>query len=162
MSPVDGDVLRGAMREWTTGVAVVTSRWGDSEHGMTVNSLSSVCLDPAMVSVNLAHGTRTQQMVEQSGFFGVTILAEDQAEIADRFAGRIAEEQDRFHGLELYILDSGAAMIRSGLVSLDCRVVQSIALTHSTLYIAEVIAVQHNRAGDPLIYHQRVYHRLGK
>ncbi|TLN16183.1 flavin reductase family protein, partial [bacterium] len=82
------EALRQAMRHWTTGVSVVTSRYGDAQHGMTVNSLASLSLDPPMLTVTLANATRTFELVKRSGVFGVTILGADQGPISDRFAGR--------------------------------------------------------------------------
>lgn len=160
LSQQTSENLRQAMRQWTTGVTVVTSRYGEKKHGMTVNSFTSLSLDPPLVSVTLAVGTRTQRLVEQSGVFGVTILNEDQVEISDRFAGRIPEGNDRFDGLETFELVSGALLIRGGLAYLDCKVVHSYAMPASKLYIGEVQAVQIVPDGFPLIYHNRLYHRL--
>lgn len=152
--------LRQAMRHWTSGVAVVTSRFGDRRHGMTVNSLTSISLDPPMVTVTLANATRTFELVRLSGIFGVTILAADQAAISDRFAGRDAHEEDRFAGLDTFTLSSGAAFLRGGLAFLDCRVVLSYPFQNSTLLIGEVIAIESLQEADPLIYHNRVYRKL--
>ncbi len=160
LSPLPAENLRHAMRQWTTGVTVVTSRSGDRRHGMTVNSFTSLSLDPPLVSVTLALGTRTQRLVEQSGIFGVTILHEGQVEISDRFAGRIPEGTDRFDGLETFELVTGAPLIQGGLAYLDCRVVHSYAMPSSKLYIGEVQAVQTAGGDSPLIYHNRLYHRL--
>lgn len=160
MSQVPAEYLRHAMRQWTTGVTVVTSRLGDLRHGMTVNSFTSLSLDPPLVSVTLALETRTQRLVEQSGIFGVTILKEDQAEISDRFAGRIPEGTDRFSDLEIFELVSGVPFIQGGLAFLDCRVIHAYAMRSSRQYIGEVIAVQTARNGQPLVYHNRLYHRL--
>ncbi|GAP14068.1 conserved protein/domain typically associated with flavoprotein oxygenases, DIM6/NTAB family [Longilinea arvoryzae] len=154
------DSLRQAMRHWTTGVSIVTSQYGDSQHGMTVNSLTSISLDPPMVSVTLANGTRTFELVKRSGVFGVTILGADQASIADRFAGRAAPEDNRFEGLDTFSIQSGVPFIRGGLAFLDCRVVFSYPLPNSTLFIGEVTAVDTLQEADPLVYHNRVYRKL--
>lgn len=160
MEQVSGEILRNVMRNWTTGVAVLSACAGENRHGMTVNSFTSLSLEPPLVSVTLANTTRTRNLVEQSGAFGVTILAEDQAEMADRFAGRIPEDEDRMTGIETFTLVSGTPLITSGLVCLDCKVIHRYPMKNSTLYIGEVVAVRHNREGQPLVYHNRVYHRL--
>ncbi len=160
MSLISPEILRHAMRQWTTGVAVVTSCTENHQHGMTVNSFTSLSLDPPLVSVTLANNTRTRNLVEQAGIFGVTILAEEQGDISDRFAGRIADDDDRFAGMETYTLISQAPQLASGLVCLDCKVIQRHELAGSTLYIGQVQAVRHNRDGKPLVYHNRIYRRL--
>lgn len=159
---VTAEILRHVMRRWTTGVAVVTSRFEGEQHGMTVNSFTSVSLDPPLVCVTLAVETRTRNLVERSGVFGVTILGEGQADLSDRFAGRLPEVEDRFAGLETFELESGVPLLRDGLVSLDCRVVHRYATQNSVLYVGEVTAVQHTSEDWPLVYHNRLYHRLGE
>lgn len=154
------EFLRQAMRHWTSGVSVVTSSSGDRRHGMTVNSLTSISLDPPMVAVTLANATRTFELVRLSGVFGITILAADQAAISDRFAGRDAHDEDRFAGLETFTLASGAPFIRGGLAFIDCRVTFSYPLPHSTLLIGEVTAIESLQEADPLVYHNRVYRKL--
>ncbi len=154
------DSLRQAMRHWTTGVSIVTSQYGDSRHGMTVNSLTSISLDPPIVSVTLANATRTFELVKRSGVFGVTILGAEQASIADRFAGRAAPEANRFEGLDTFSLQSGVPFIRGGLAFLDCRVIFSYPLPNSTLFLGEVTAVDTLQEADPLVYHNRVYRKL--
>lgn len=159
---VTPEMLRHAMRHWTSGVTVVTSRYGDQQHGMTVNSFTSLSLDPPVVTVSLAVGTRTQNLVEQSRVFGVTILREGQAEISDRFAGRFTADDDRFDGLKTFVLASGVPLLQDGLVSLDCRVKSTYQSGNSMLYIGEVTAIQQTGEGAPLVYHNRLYHKLGE
>lgn len=159
---VSAEMLRHAMRHWTTGVTVVTSCYETLRQGMTVNSFTSISLEPPLVTVTLAAGTRTQNMVEQSGVFGVTILSEGQADLSDRFAGRTPGDEDRFDGLETFELVSGVPLLQDGLVSLDCRVVHRYPTVDSILYIAEVVAIRHTSEGRPLVYHNRLYHKLGE
>lgn len=155
--------LRAVMRLWTSGVAVLTARHGETAHGMTVNSFTSVALQPPLVSVSLQKGTRTLALVLDSGFFGVTILAADQQEISERFAGRVPEEGDRLAGLEVGTLVSGAPLLEGGLAWLDCRLAQTLDLGASVLVIGEVLATRVLQPeGAPLLYFRRGYWGLGQ
>lgn len=157
----NGEELRATMRLWASGVAVLTARHGENAHGMTVNSFTSISLEPPWVSVSLQKGTRTRDLVLASGFFGVTILAADQQEISDRFAGRVPEEGDRLAGLKTQTLVSGAPLLEGGLAWLDCRVVQTVDASGSTLVIAQVLATRVLQPqGKPLIYFNRSYRTL--
>jgi flavin reductase (DIM6/NTAB) family NADH-FMN oxidoreductase RutF len=159
MNPI-GEELRNAMRHWTTGVAIVTSFDGQHRHGMTVNSLTSVSLDPPIVTVTLAHITRTYALVSQSGVAGITILSSGQGVISDRFAGKVPEEQDRFAGLETFTIQTGAAFIRGGAAFLDCRVRATYPLGISTLFLMDVVEARPTEDTAPLVYFNRIYHRL--
>lgn len=160
------EMLRRAMRQWVTGVSIVTSRLGELTHGMTVNSFISISLDPPLVSMSMNNDTRTHELVDESGFFGVTILSVAQLPLAERFAGRQDASFDRMAGLDTFTLGSGAPLIRGGLAFVDCKVVLRYPTLHSTLFIGEVIAAQvvtpvpGEAELEPLVYHNRAFTRL--
>jgi flavin reductase (DIM6/NTAB) family NADH-FMN oxidoreductase RutF len=130
------------------------------QHGMTVSSFTSISLEPPYVLVSLARQARTHGLVLHSGAFSVTILAADQQEISDRFAGRTPDDEDRFAGLPTYTLSTGAPLLAGGLAGLDCRVVASQEVGTTTIFIGEVIALSEPASGDPLLYYNRTYQEL--
>ena len=148
------------MRMWSTGVTVVTVQHNNRRHGMTVSSFTSVSLDPPLVLVSLEQITKTHRLVQQAGYFGVTILEESQQQVSDRFAGRISEYRDRFDGLETFAMVSGAPMLAQGLAWLDCQVVVTYQAGNHTVFIGEVLAVKSRDTGQPLLYYNRDYRRL--
>jgi len=153
--------LRLAMRRWATGVTIVTSRVNEIQHGMTVSSFTSVSLEPPTVLISLEKTTRTHELVQDSGFFGVTILGHGQAEISDRFAGRQTEDQDRFLGLDTFTLETGVPLLADGLASFDCRVVSAYEVGSHTIFIGDVLASQIKMdESQPLIYFNRNYRIL--
>ena len=154
--------LRAAMRAWSAGVAVVTSVHGGWQHGATVNSFTSISLEPPLISVTLRQMTHTHELVEKSGEFAITILAAHQGSLSDRFAGKIPDITDRFEGVETGRLLIDAPLIKGGMAYFNCRVVNTIPVGENTLFIAEVIAAQGEGEGDPLVYHNRVFWKLMK
>ena len=153
-----GESLRQAMRRWASGVAVVTSRFEDASHGMTVNSFGSISLDPPLVTVTMNTNTRTYALVQQSGIFAVTVLSRLQQPLAELFAGRVVEDQDRMAGLETFTLVTGAPLLAGGAAFVDCRVLDRYAMPHSTLFIAEALAAQTTgEALPPLVYFNRAF-----
>jgi flavin reductase (DIM6/NTAB) family NADH-FMN oxidoreductase RutF len=150
-----GEELRNAMRKWVTGVSVVSSISEGIRHGMTVNSFTSISLDPPIVTVTLANDTRTYQLVMRSGVFGLTVLSNQQQFVSDRFAGRDLETSDRFEGMDTFQLQTGCPLITGGLAFLDCRVVHTYPMPLSTLFIGEVIVGKSIEATNPLIYFNR-------
>jgi len=157
---LDPEQLRRAMRAWTTGVTVVTAKYLDQQYGMTVNSFTSISLEPPLVSLALKRLTHTCELVEKSGEFGVTILSAGQKELSDRFAGKFPEVKDRFEGVPTETLTLDIPLIKGGIAYFNCRVVNSIPAGENILFAAEVLAVRGEGEGDPLVYHNRVYHRL--
>lgn len=153
--------LRLAMRLWATGVTIVTSKVKEVQHGMTVSSFTSVSLDPPTVLISLEKSTRTHELVQESGIFGVTILGSGQREISDRFAGRQTEFQDRFLGVDIFTLETGVPLLVDGLASFDCRVVSAYEVGSHTIFIGDVLASQIKmNESKPLIYFNRNYRIL--
>ena len=157
---LDPEQLRHAMRAWTTGVAVVTAQHDGHRYGMTVNSFTSISLEPPLISVALKHLTHTHELVEKSGEFSITVLASHQKELSDRFAGKLPSIHDRFDGVATEKLLIDAPLLQEGLAYFNCRVVTSIPVGENTLFVAEVIAARGEGEGNPLVYHNRVYWKL--
>ena len=156
----DPEQLRNAMRQWATGVAIVTASHEGVTHGMTVSSFTSVSLTPPQVLISLAQDTRTHALVKESRHFGVTLLAQGQDDISDRFAGRISDEQDRMAGLETMKLESGVPVLQEGLAQFDCRVIATFASGTHTLFIGAVLAARSQENTSPLLYYNRGYRSL--
>ncbi|MCL4559358.1 MAG: flavin reductase family protein [Chloroflexi bacterium] len=159
-SLADPESMRRAMRQWVAGVTVVTSRFGEVQHGMTVSSFTSISLTPPMILVSLERSTRTHGLISASGYFGVTILSGAQKQLSETFAGRIGSDEDRFKDIETFNLLSPAPFLKRGLAFLDCRVVNVVEAGTSTVFFAEVMAAQSGEDFDPLAYTNRSYFTL--
>jgi flavin reductase (DIM6/NTAB) family NADH-FMN oxidoreductase RutF len=161
--PLQGQ-LRLAMRQWASGIGVAAAAHDGALHGMTVSSFTSVSADPPVVLVSLHKDTRTHELVLESGAFGVTLLAADQQELSDRFAGRLGHNEDRFSGLEWFTLVTGSPLLYGGLAVFDCRLKDSYDAVSTTVMFGEVVnARMSNRPEDklqPLLYFNRDYRWL--
>lgn len=160
---VDGDEIRAAMRYWATGVAIVSTLKNQEQHGMTVNSFTSISLNPPFIVVTLENTARTYNLIKASGVFGVTILSSKQEVISNRFAGRDTENKDRFDGIKTETLSTGSPFIKGGMAYFDCRVTSSHPAGTNTLIVAEVIATKidtETNLDDPLLYYSREYRQL--
>jgi len=156
---VSSDSVRQSMRYWATGVTIVTAAHKGQQHGMTVSSFTSLSLDPPRLLISLAKGTRTCRLVALSRRFGVSLLAEDQRELSDRFAGRMSEEEDRLAGLEVFQLATGAPLLKGALAWLDCRVTRTMDSGSHLVFIAEPLAAlsTEDSLAAPLLYFNRSY-----
>jgi flavin reductase (DIM6/NTAB) family NADH-FMN oxidoreductase RutF len=159
---LDPEKLRRAMRAWTTGVAIVTSIYEGQQYGMTVNSFTSVSLEPPLICVTLKRLTHTHDLVVKSGMFSVTILTAAQKDLSDRFAGKFPNIIDRFDGIQTETISLDAPVFKDGMAYFDCRVVSSMPVGENTLFVAEVLDARGEGEGEPLVYHNREYCKLTK
>jgi flavin reductase like protein len=96
--------FRGCVGEFATGVAVVTAEHEGVPAGMTLNSFTSVSLEPLLVLVSLASGSRTLHAARSSGRFAVSFLARGQQDVALEFSqpwaqfplGHVARDREGF------------------------------------------------------------------
>lgn len=148
------------MRRWASGVSIVTGYDDGEIHGMTVSSFTSLSLEPPLVLVALERTSRTHRIVAASGQFLVAILAEDQQPLSDRFAGRIADDLDRFDGVDYWQAASGCPVPERSLAYLDCTVTGSHVTGTHTMFIGEVQQADQLRRAPPLVYFNRQYRNL--
>ncbi len=69
-----------------TAVTVITAPGPNGPSGATANAVVSLSLDPPLMLAALDRRSRTLAALRSAGAFGVNVLAEDQAELAHRFA----------------------------------------------------------------------------
>lgn len=149
-APPDTAAMRRCMGRFTTGVAVVTSIDATGEpQGMTINSLTSVSVDPCVLLVSLTVGTRTSNALDAAGRFAVSILGVRQEAIARRFATRGGA---RFDGLRHVMTDTGLPVVEDALVHADCRVCRTIDIGDHRVYFGEVTSLR-DREGTGLTFH---------
>ncbi len=78
--------LRGALGRYSTGVAIVTTLTEDGRHtGVTVNSFSSVSLEPPLVLFSLLRSATIYAVFERARGFNVNVLSQKQKLVSNRF-----------------------------------------------------------------------------
>ena len=149
MSEALVSAFRGCVGEFATGVTVVTAEHEGVSAGMTLNSFTSVSLDPLLVLVSLGNTSRTLHAASSSGRFAVSILKRGQQEVALDFSEPGApfpiRHVQRDH--EGYVPVIGAAAV------LRCHIERIEGAGDHALVIGEVVSIAHG-GGEPLIFHR--------
>jgi flavin reductase (DIM6/NTAB) family NADH-FMN oxidoreductase RutF len=153
---VDGRRLRDTMGRFATGVALVTVEHAGCGHGMTVNSLTSVSLDPPLILVCLARHSRTAAAIGARGAFVVNILDDSQDALSNRFARPGGD--DRFAGIDVRTNAHGLPEVPA-LAHLTCLVRAIHDGGDHDIVVADVLDT-HIRELRPLIFHRGRYDTL--
>src|SRR5258708_17173377 len=135
---VESGILRATMRQWATGVTVVTTVADGEYTGMTVSSFTSVALEPATVLVCLNKDTHTHDVVLKSGVYAVSMLAAGQDALSNPLAGTDPTVTDRFAGLSLATAETGSPLLPGAAAWLDCIVRSTHDTITPTIFIPEV------------------------
>jgi len=113
-----------ACAQFSTGVAIATVvDPGGSPHGMTVNSFTSVSLDPPLVLVCIDHKARIREHFLASEFFAINILRETQQDLSTHFA---RPSDDRFGIVDWFPGETAAPLIPNALATLECATIQRL------------------------------------
>ncbi len=150
------------MGHFVTGVTVVTALDGDQPCGITVNALSSVSLDPALVMIALDRRRFMTPIVRRAGRYAVNILSEEQQALSDCFAGApVVPGRDAFCGAAWCPGQTGLPLLDGAIATIECTVVETFSAGDHDLFIGRVdsLANEHHHP-MPLLYYRRRYLRI--
>jgi flavin reductase (DIM6/NTAB) family NADH-FMN oxidoreductase RutF len=156
------EALRQTMRQWASGVTVVTCANTEHRAGLTVNAFSSVSLDPALILICLQKGTSTLGLIQEARIFAVSILRENHAHLSAQFAGftQLPDGADRFYNVPITTHVTGAPILTEAGAWMDCRVHSITDIGSTSIIIGEVVGTGYQENVTPLIYHNRTYFKL--
>ena len=146
---------RAALGGFATGIAVVLAPVGDHAIGLTVNSFTSVSLDPPLVLWCLGDTSDRGVHFRPAPGFVVNILGADQQDVAERCAKR---GRYRFEMDELDHSHPGLPALPSALTRLWCHAYDQITLGDHIAMVGRVQAFDHT-GGDGLTYFSGGYGR---
>ena len=90
---LDARDFRSALGCFPTGVCLVTTLGpGGRPEGLTINSFSSVSLDPPMILWNLARSAASASVFRDAEFFAVNVLAREDAALSTHFSKSSADK----------------------------------------------------------------------
>ncbi|MQS15561.1 flavin reductase [Streptomyces kaniharaensis] len=158
----DESSFRRAMGTFGTGVAVVTTTGPGGPYATTVNSLTSVSLEPPLLLVCLKKGARTAAAVSAAGAFTVSVLSAGQAGTAARLAasGRPSGER-ALEGIPHRPGWHGIPVLSGSLSHFGCRVERELPGGDHTIFLGRVHELGTAPDDEPLLYYRGQFARLG-
>ena len=151
--PQEGDTrdLRQALGCFATGVTVVTTCDPTGQPlGLTVNSFSSVSLEPALVLWSLVNGSPSRGLFESATHFAINILSAEQMELCQRFS---RPSEDKFAGLEWQRGLAGMPLLAGCVAQFECRREEVIDGGDHRIFLGRVESYRWSKS-DPLVFCQ--------
>ncbi len=158
---IGADGMRESMRRVPSPVSVVTCGRGQNTRGITIGSLASTALEPALVSFNLAHAAQMHEVLPFEEEFLVHVLAEDQSVISERFAIPNLSGAEQFVDVATTENDSGLIIIAGTALTLRCRLQNVFPAGDHSLIVGRVVEVLNKSDRSPLLYWNRDYREVG-
>ncbi|HQT68482.1 MAG TPA: flavin reductase family protein [Acetobacteraceae bacterium] len=158
MDQLDTRLFRDCAGCFTTGVAIVTTCGPDGEPaGVTINSFSSVSLDPPLILFSLARDLSVLPAFQAARGFAVNILTVDQHELSVLFARHGA---DRWSGRDYHVGQHGTPLLPDTLASFECQPHAIYDGGDHLIFIGLVTALHQRADHQPLLYYRGHYRRI--
>ena len=141
--------LRNVLSKFSTGVTVITTI--DSKNnpiGITVNSFSSVSLDPALISWCLGKTQPSHSDFTNSKGFVVNILSKDQMAICKRFSSPCV---DKFKNFSYENTEEGYPLISNSLATIICKAWSIYPGGDHDIFIGQITKFKSSNK-EPLIF----------
>jgi flavin reductase (DIM6/NTAB) family NADH-FMN oxidoreductase RutF len=148
------DRFRAVFREWAASVALVAVRDGGRVHATTVTSLVPVSADPPTLLVALGATAQVLPFLEPGTRFAVSLLARDQAGLAEVYADAYPVGPSPFPAL-------GDPLVAGSMGELVCEVSELLdTRAGSRLVLGRILEARVEPDRPPLLYRRRGYGTL--
>lgn len=152
---LDGRAFRNALGEFATGVAAVTTTLeGQDPIGITVNSFSSVSLDPPLILWCLDKNSDTISVFQNCSGFTINILSGLQQDLSNKLS-RPGDHD--LADIATSIGVNGVPSIEEALANFECKVEARHDAGDHIIMVGRVLAFHQHDQKAPLIYHRGSY-----
>jgi flavin reductase len=161
--PVDPAAYRHVMSRLAGGVTVVATVDTDgTRHGMTVNTVTSVSLDPVLVLFCCERDASLHDPVLRAGAWTVSMLTSAQTEVSRWFAARERRGTDQFGSVAARAgAKTGMPILDDAVGWLECRTWATYDGGDHTIVVGSVLDLGCDETADsPLLYFKGGYRTL--
>ncbi len=153
----DPRTLRDALGCFATGVTVVTAQLADEPAGLTVNSFTSLSLDPPLLLVCIHKQAASANVLIGASHFAVNVLQNEQQPASIRFSTR---DEDRFGTTPWSCGEVGAPILQDSLSVFECERFAVYDGGDHHILVGQVVKASFDESLDPLLFFRGRYRRL--
>ncbi len=146
-----------SLRRMVTGVGLITTfTEARGANVMAAEWTMQVSRTPPLIMTVVNKRDATNDMIRDSGEFGISIAADDQVDVVSIAGSFTGYETDKFSSDAIKTYPAKkirAPMIQGSVMNAECKLRQSIDLGDHTALIGEVVEATHDPGKTPLVYH---------
>lgn len=151
----DSRAFRDSLASFATGICVVTCLDQDGDpQGITINSFSSVSLEPPLILFSLDRLSNAFSYFIDADSFAVNVLADDQSDLSRLFS---FQSKDRWASVSYETWETGCPILNGSLATLECDVYDRHQGGDHVIFVGKVRNLISRRDGAPLIYFRSRY-----
>ena len=148
---IDEREFRNVLSRFATGIAVVTTTDQDGNPiGTTINSFSSVSLDPPLVLWSMGLAAYSLPAFRRAGAFAINFLPSDKQHLSQKFATPSAS---KFSGVDYQLDALGLPLLDGMLAYISCTTWRRYPGGDHEIFIGRVRALKIGD-GDPLVLYR--------
>ena len=158
--PLDKRAFRDALGAFATGITVISCRSpGGDPNGVTVNSFSSLSLDPPLVLFCLGRDAVSWPAFTSARHFAVNVLSRAQEALSNRFADPAGAS---WEGVVHETWETGCPILAGAAASFECECRHRYDGGDHVIVVGEVKRMAFDASRQPLIYWRGRYAGLGE
>ncbi len=145
--------LKECFGQFATGVMIATTSYKGINYGLTINSFSSVSLDPALVLFSIDNNSYNLKFFKKSKKFCLNILNKNQLQIAKEFSK--AHNHDKWNVEEFYFSKNNNPIFKNSRVFIDCKKYKTMKVGDHHIFIGRIVElekIERDVVGEPLFY----------
>jgi flavin reductase (DIM6/NTAB) family NADH-FMN oxidoreductase RutF len=146
-----GEELREVMRRFPAPVAVVTATLDDERFGLTVGSLVSLSLSPALAGISIGKDSSSHEPIRRAAGWAASLLSGSQIAVAQHFARSGIPPVALWNGVDVREGSRGP-LVEGALGWIECRTVSEHEAGDHTIFVGEVEAAELGGEGRGLVY----------
>ena len=140
----------------THGVYIISAEHEGRRGGLAVAWATQVGTDRILICVGKQSATR--ELILGSQAFGLSMLAQEQVDVARRFGRQSSRRIDKFQGLGIHTATTGSPLLDDCVAAFDCKVIEVFDVGNQKLIVGEIVAAERFReTHEPLIYREKDY-----
>jgi len=153
----DRNSIPATLRYLTHGVYVLGTRRGRQSNAMTASWVMQTSERPPCVAVAVRGDRYSHDIVLESETFALSVLRDDQVDVATHFADTSGEYHDKLQGIPYGLTPGGSPFLLDCLAYLDCKVIDRARAGDHTVVVGEVTASDTLDESYPLIFDPSEY-----
>ena len=148
----DISIYKEALSQFATGVTIVTCGSEQGPVGITVNSFTSVSLNPPLVLWSAAKDSKRHDYFANSNHFAIHVLKKQQIDLCSAFV----KPTQGFEAIDWQYNSHGVPILNDCLALFECSFYSKHEGVDHTIFLGRVDGFSIDR-GEPLIFLQGKY-----
>ena len=153
MKKINKDLFKKAMSKFATGDTIVTINKKGNYIGKTINSFSSLSMNPPLVLFSIDKKSSSLIDFKKANYIGINFLSDKQTLISNHFSTK----NPKWDFIDYFIAVNKVPMIDNCIANLNCKKITALNQGDHIIFICKINQLKIDNKKNPLIYFNSKY-----